>query len=76
MFRFTTGKFDNLENGFNFWRLSDKNSFGFKFVWGNVEDGRHLITARYSKVGKKFFFSKFQTSSLDDRNDFFGTLKK
>ena len=58
MFRFTSGEWDELENGFNFWRLSDKYSFGLKVVWGDAEEGKHMITLRYSKVTKKFDFRK------------------
>ena len=71
MFRFISGEWDELENGFNFWRLSDKYSFGLKFVWGDAEEGKHMITLRYSKVTKKFDFRKRQSCSRKELEEFY-----
>ena len=50
-----------IENGFNFYALSDKNNFGFVFRYGPnmpvLNLGAKGIQVRYSKVSKRWFIS-------------------
>lgn len=59
---------DKLYNGFNFYSLSDKHSFGFLFRYGRripiVELGSKVFCFRYSKEAKKWFIGKLENRDL------------
>jgi hypothetical protein len=50
---------EDIKDGFNFYRLSDKGSFGFVFKMGT-----QLYWFRYSKRLKEFFVSKSETKTI------------
>lgn len=55
---------DRLHNGFNFYPLSDKGSFGFVFRYGQkiplIGLGSKAVVFRYSKVTKKWIIKHEQ----------------
>ena len=57
---------DKLHNGFNFYPLSDKGSFGFIFRYGSkiplTELGSKAFWFRYSKHTKKWIIKNEQTT--------------
>lgn len=57
-----------IHNGFTFYPLSDKNSFGFMFRYGkplqHFNLGSKLFTFRYSKLHKQWIINNFNIASL------------
>jgi len=55
---------DTLSNGFNVYRLSDKDSFGFIFRYGSkiplTKLGSKAIYFRYNKPIKKWIIDRIQ----------------
>ena len=55
-----------MHNGFNFYSLKDKNSFGFIFRYGPkiplTDLGSKAFWFRYSKITKKWIIKKAQTA--------------
>lgn len=61
-----------IHNGFNFYRLSDKSSFGFVFRYGpkvpTTNLGTKTFWVRYSKQSKKWIIRK---SDLSEQSNAF-----
>jgi hypothetical protein len=55
-----------IENGFNFYPLSDKSNFGFIFRYGPrmpvLNLGLYGIQVRYSKVHKQWFIHRYDSN--------------
>ncbi len=59
MFHWTSDK-ERLRDGFNFYRIDDPASIGFKFKGGN-----RIYLVRWSKIAKRWFFEVIKIPIAD-----------